>query len=110
MAELADEVEGGTKDLAELLGERVISFAYPYGYYDETVHGWVRRVFSLAVTVDEGLNGVETDLCLIRRALARPGETQLELAGRVRFGHNPRFPLRRDIARAKWRIYERAGG
>ena len=39
-----------------LLGHPIVSFAYPYGDYDDSVRDLVRGEFDLAFSVQEGLN------------------------------------------------------
>ena len=57
-AALDAEVRGSAEDLAELLGVRPLSFAYPYGDYTARVSAAVRSVFALALTcVSPNLGG-----------------------------------------------------
>jgi peptidoglycan/xylan/chitin deacetylase (PgdA/CDA1 family) len=51
-AELADEIDGSRRDLAERLGVRASSFAYPYGDVSEFVVARTTPSFELACTTD----------------------------------------------------------
>jgi GT2 family glycosyltransferase/peptidoglycan/xylan/chitin deacetylase (PgdA/CDA1 family) len=92
--ELAQEVEGCAQDLSATLGTRVVSFAYPYGSYNEEVRKCVQQSFDLAFTCDGGLNYLCTDLYRLRRTDVLPDESLFEFACRVRWGWNPILRLR----------------
>jgi peptidoglycan/xylan/chitin deacetylase (PgdA/CDA1 family) len=102
-AELADEVGGSADELQEILGERVVSFAYPYGFYSDTVRREVERHFDLAFTTDRGLNNLSTDLHALRRTMVQPGDSLLDLECRLLFGWDPYERLRARI-RARTRM------
>ena len=85
-AELSGEVVGSKNDLSALLGHPVISFAYPYGDYDDATHDLVRSEFDLAFSVEEGLNNLSDDLHLLRRAYIAPDCSLIEFALSVRRG------------------------
>jgi glycosyltransferase involved in cell wall biosynthesis/peptidoglycan/xylan/chitin deacetylase (PgdA/CDA1 family) len=91
-ADLTDEVVGSAKDLASILGSRVISFAYPYGFHNQAVDDCVRGAFDLAFIADdwdEGLNDLQTDPHLLRRTMVQTKDSLLALELRARFGHYP---------------------
>ena len=96
-AALEEEVTGSGRDLASILGTLPLSFAYPYGGYNETVRRSVAKAFELAVTCDEGVNGLGTEPLLIRRATVQPADTLLNFALRVGFGYNPIERLRARV-------------
>lgn len=87
--EVADEVAGSQEDLASILGASVVSFAYPYGCYNEVVRECVRSHFDMAFTAKGGVNTLRTDLHLLRRTMVLPGDGALNLAFRVRVGWSP---------------------
>ncbi len=87
-AALEEEVAGSAKELADILGAPVASFAYPRGRQNEKVLATVRSAFELAFTTDEGLNDLTSDLHLLRRTAVSPGEWDWGLACRLRFGRN----------------------
>lgn len=107
--ELKEEIAGSGKDLASILGAMVISFAYPNGSYDKAVQNYVREAFPLAFTVEEGLNDLRTDPCLLRRTMVQPGDSLIDLACRVRLGWSPILHLRSSIARVRHRLQGRNG-
>jgi peptidoglycan/xylan/chitin deacetylase (PgdA/CDA1 family) len=85
-AELEAEVVGSKRDLSRLLGYPIVSFAYPYGYYNDAVLNLVRAEFELAFSVEEGLNYLTGDPHLIRRAYVAPSDPTLAIAWIVRRG------------------------
>jgi peptidoglycan/xylan/chitin deacetylase (PgdA/CDA1 family) len=93
-AALEEEVEGSGRDLADILGTMPLSFAYPYGRYNETVRRSAAKAFQLAVTCEEGLNGLGTELLLLRRTKVEPGDSLLDFALRVGLGYSSLVRLR----------------
>ena len=98
-AELETEVVGSADDLARILGQRPVSFAYPYGEYDEKVMQLVQRTYGIAFTVQEGLNDLGTGLHLQRRSMVLPHDSPLDLEYRLRFGGDLRSALKRRLHR-----------
>jgi glycosyltransferase involved in cell wall biosynthesis/peptidoglycan/xylan/chitin deacetylase (PgdA/CDA1 family) len=96
-AELADEVGGSADELQDVLGERVTSFAYPFGFYNDTVRREVERHFDLAFTTDRGLNHLSTDVHALRRTMVQPTDSLLDLECRLLFGWDPYERLRARI-------------
>jgi peptidoglycan/xylan/chitin deacetylase (PgdA/CDA1 family) len=92
-----EEVTGSGMELAELLGDKVVSFAYPYGLYDDAALVAAREAFGLAFGCEEGLNTVNTDPFRMKRTMVLPGDSQLAFAWRVRRGFNPLLRLRRRL-------------
>jgi peptidoglycan/xylan/chitin deacetylase (PgdA/CDA1 family) len=67
-AGIREEVAGSRKDLEEMLGLPVTSFAYPYGIFNEDSVAAVRKAgFTVACTTRPGWLGSERDLFLVRR-------------------------------------------
>ena len=90
--ELSEEVVGSGKDLESILGSRVVSFAYPYGFHNEAVDDCVRRAFDLAFTVDPqipGMNYLATDPHLLQRTMIQVGDSVVDVQCRARWGHSP---------------------
>jgi peptidoglycan/xylan/chitin deacetylase (PgdA/CDA1 family) len=85
---LADEVMGSKKDLIDA-SLSPVSFAYPYGCFDERVRTAVEGKFPLAFTCEEGLNDLSTDPLLLRRTMVQPGDTLLDIEFRAALGKNP---------------------
>lgn len=102
---VADEVAGSQEDLASA-GFMSISFAYPYGNFDDRVRESVNEIFQLAFTCEEGLNDLGTDPLLLKRTMVQPGDTLLDIEFRAAFGKNPldrvrsRLRLRMRFAKA----------
>jgi peptidoglycan/xylan/chitin deacetylase (PgdA/CDA1 family)/glycosyltransferase involved in cell wall biosynthesis len=95
--QLTEEVMGSKDDLANLLGTRVASFVYPYGFYSQAVYDCVRGAFDLALIADdhqEGLNYLLTDPYLLRRTMVQTNDSWLDLECRARWGYNPLLNLR----------------
>ena len=103
-AALVEEVAGSGQDLAGIVGTRVVSFAYPYGFHNEPVLNCVRGAFDLAFGTDEGLNDIATDPYLLLRTMVQPTDSWMDLRWRVRLGWNPLQRLRTRIARARGRL------
>jgi len=101
--EMAEEIEGSARDLAEILGGGAVSFAYPYGAVTKTVRECVQRTFALAVTCEEGLNDIDTDPYLVRRTMVQPGDSLVDLEFRARWGRSPLQNLRERL-RARSRV------
>lgn len=92
--QLAEEIDGSAKDLGTVVGSRIVSFAYPYGPYNECVVDHVRSSFDLAFTCDQGLNYLQTDPVLLRRSMIHPGDLLIDFACRVRLGWSPVTAIR----------------
>jgi peptidoglycan/xylan/chitin deacetylase (PgdA/CDA1 family) len=61
-----------------------VSFAYPYGYYSESIARKARSAgYSCALTTDAGSNSIDTDLFRLRRAVVRRYDTIDIFAARV---------------------------
>ena len=94
---VAEEVIGSRNDLANLLGSRVASFAYPYGFHNQAVVDCVREAFDLAFIADdqnEGLNYLATNPHLLLRTMVQTDDSWLDLECRARWGYNPILNLR----------------
>jgi peptidoglycan/xylan/chitin deacetylase (PgdA/CDA1 family) len=98
---LLDEVAGSSDDLSAISGTRPRSFAFPYGRYDQNAVDKVRDHYAMAFTVDEGLNGLATDLHSLRRTMVQPRESLFEFGLRVRFGRNPLIGIRLTLSYIK---------
>jgi peptidoglycan/xylan/chitin deacetylase (PgdA/CDA1 family)/glycosyltransferase involved in cell wall biosynthesis len=85
-AELSAEVVGSKIDLSALLDHLIVSFAYPYGDYNDAVRDLVRDEFDLAFNVEEGLNYLSGDRHLLKRAYIGPTDLIVDLALSVRLG------------------------
>jgi peptidoglycan/xylan/chitin deacetylase (PgdA/CDA1 family) len=103
--ELSNELVGSGKDLESIVGKRVVSFAYPYGFHNQTVDDCVRGAFDLAFIADdlnEGLNYLRTDPHQLLRTMVQSNDSLLALECRARWGYYPFLdlfgPLRVRIA------------
>jgi peptidoglycan/xylan/chitin deacetylase (PgdA/CDA1 family) len=97
---LREEVVGSGKDLESILGSRVASFAYPYGFHNQAVDDCVRAVFDLAFIVDpkvEGINFLGTDPHLLRRTLVPATDSVVDIECRARWGYSPIERLRNRL-------------
>jgi peptidoglycan/xylan/chitin deacetylase (PgdA/CDA1 family) len=75
------EILDSKRDLEQMLGTNVASFAYPYGAYDASARDVVREAgFSGACTVDIGANVPSTDSFELRRLEIRGGYSLLRFA------------------------------
>ncbi len=85
-ADLSAEVVGSRNDLSALLSHPVVSFAYPYGDYNDAVRDLVRGEFDLSFSIQEGLNYLSGDRHLLKRAYIGPFDSIVEFALSVRRG------------------------
>jgi peptidoglycan/xylan/chitin deacetylase (PgdA/CDA1 family) len=100
-AELVSETAHSRDQLNVITGSRTRSFAFPYGHYDGSALKAVQDNFDLAFTVEEGLNGLGTNLHLLRRTMVLPRDTLFEFGMRLCFGKNPMIGIRRALSRIK---------
>jgi peptidoglycan/xylan/chitin deacetylase (PgdA/CDA1 family)/GT2 family glycosyltransferase len=100
-AQLRAEVEGSADDLARIVGRRPCSFAYPHGTYNAAVRDRVARSYDIGLSRDGGLNGLATDLHVMRRVAVQPADGRFAFACRVRLGLPPLRPgrARADVER-----------
>jgi peptidoglycan/xylan/chitin deacetylase (PgdA/CDA1 family)/glycosyltransferase involved in cell wall biosynthesis len=84
--QLRDEISGSGEDLASITGERVTSFAYPYGFVSYAASKLASSCFPLSFSVQEGMNTMRTEKYILCRTMVQPGETGFDLFWRVRFG------------------------
>ena len=107
-SEIESEVKGSARDLEQLLARPVVSFAYPYGDYDDLVLRHVASAFDLAFTTDKGLNTLGTDLHLLRRTMVQANDSLVDLESRLRVGWSPYERLRARV-RLRTRLKRAAG-
>lgn len=86
---LGEEIAGSADDLEKITGIRPVSFAYPYGLYNEAVREVVSSAFDLAVTCDSGINELVTDPYRLRRSEVASTDSWTEYKWRVRLGWLP---------------------
>jgi GT2 family glycosyltransferase/peptidoglycan/xylan/chitin deacetylase (PgdA/CDA1 family) len=96
-----EEVVGSKEDLEEI-GLKPLSFAYPFGRFNDQVRCAAQRVFSVAFTCEEGVNDLRTDLLLLKRAIVSPRDTILDVEFKLALGRNPL-----DFLRSRLRIRSR---
>ena len=85
-AKIEDEVSGSKKDIEDMFGLPVTSFAYPYGLFNDACVEAVRRAgFKVACTTRTGWFGSETDLMRVRRVAVFPYDSLSVFARKVAF-------------------------
>jgi peptidoglycan/xylan/chitin deacetylase (PgdA/CDA1 family) len=107
-SDVTAEMQDSRERLAQLVGEPIASFAYPYGYYDDSVLQCVKEVFPVAFTCDAGLNDLRTDLTRLKRAEMVPYYSFLDPFFQVRMGYNPIIVFRRTVGRLRRQAMTRA--
>ena len=85
---LDDEIAGNREDLEKIIDAPVVAFAYPYGNHNPEVRKATGRSFRLAFTTEDGMNTLGTDLLRLHRTMVKPGQSMVDFASRVRFGHS----------------------
>jgi glycosyltransferase involved in cell wall biosynthesis/peptidoglycan/xylan/chitin deacetylase (PgdA/CDA1 family) len=102
--DVSAEVVGSKNDLSALIGSPVISFAYPYGAYNDAIRELVQREFDLAFGVDEGMNYLRSDPHHLRRVHIGPTASFLEFALCVRRGKIKKFRALRNRLAVRTRL------
>lgn len=92
--QLEEEVLRSKLELEKILARRIISFAYPFGAYNESVRGVVSKSFELAFTSNRGVNKKLTDRYQLRRTAPYRTDADLEMWFRVHIGWTPADRLR----------------
>ena len=90
--QLEEEIAGSACDMASLLGSRVASFAYPYGFYNQEALDCVRQTFDLAFGVNPtlaGINCLGTDPHMLRRTMVQSTDSGFDVEWRARIGFSP---------------------
>lgn len=103
--QLSEEVLGSRDDLERLLGTRPLSFAYPYGRYNDLVRNCASRAFDLAFSCDLGLNSLTTEPDLLKRSVVSPSDSLVDFECRLHLGRSPIERLRARI-RLRTRLIE----
>ena len=91
---------GSRNDLESLLGSRVVSFAYPFGFKSDAVVESARGAFDLAVGIDPdepGLNYMFTDPLQLQRTMVQTNDSVIDIECRVRWGYSPIQRLRAQL-------------
>lgn len=83
--ELAHDISSSRDELARLVGDPIVSFAYPYGLHNETVRRIVSQTFRLAFSIQEGVLTPHTDPMLCCRVEIGPSYSLLRVSLSLRF-------------------------
>jgi peptidoglycan/xylan/chitin deacetylase (PgdA/CDA1 family) len=97
---LEDEVLGSKADLEHLLGHRVVSFAYPFGFHNPAVVECARSEYDLAFGIapqERGINHLLTDPLLLRRSMVQRTDSALDVAHRAAWGYSPMQSFRAHL-------------
>lgn len=107
---IGDEVARSRRELSDLLGTPVRSFAYPHGYHDRRVRDAVVRAgYDSACAVREALSSAADDtLALARVTLLHDVEVD-DLAAVLDGRHHPVAPFAEPMRTKAWRVARRAG-
>ena len=88
-AEIKEEVAGSKKDLEDMLGVQITSFAYPYGLFNDECVETVRKAgFTIACTTRTGWFGSEPDLLRVRRVSVFYEDNLSVFARKIAFADN----------------------
>ncbi|MBI5469663.1 MAG: polysaccharide deacetylase family protein [Deltaproteobacteria bacterium] len=86
---IADEVTGSKKDLEDILGSEVTSFAYPYGLLNEDCVKAVKDAgFKAACTTRTGWFGSDPDMLRVRRVAVFSDDSLSTFARKLVFADN----------------------
>ena len=100
--ELKEELTRSKSALEEIIGKKILSFAYPFGAYNDSVRKAVSAVFDLAFTTRRGLNKQNTDLYELCRTAPQSSDTDLEMWLRMTIGWTPADRFRNLRKRFHW--------
>ena len=92
--QLEEEVLRSKQELETTLDRRIVSFAYPFGAYNESVRDVVSKSFELAFTSNRGVNKKLTDRYQLRRTAPYRTDAGFEMWFRVHIGWTPADRLR----------------
>jgi glycosyltransferase involved in cell wall biosynthesis len=104
LADCRAEIIGSKNDLADLLGSPIVSFAYPFGEYNDAVHDIVREQFGLGLSTHQGMNYLRTDPHLLRRAYISPNDGLIGFLINVWWGGQERINSWRVKLRVRTRF------
>jgi peptidoglycan/xylan/chitin deacetylase (PgdA/CDA1 family) len=99
--QLEEEIVRSKLELERILARQIISFAYPFGAYNESVRDVVSKSFELAFTSNRGVNKKLTDRYQLRRTAPYRTDADLEMWFRVHIGWTPADRLRNLRTRLK---------
>jgi peptidoglycan/xylan/chitin deacetylase (PgdA/CDA1 family) len=103
-----EEVQRSTTVLADKLGERARSFAYPHGYSSGRVRALVREAgYECACGVGNAFSHPGDDLYRLSRLLVRATTTPGQVSAWIR-GEGAPLGGRERVATRGWRLYRRA--
>jgi peptidoglycan/xylan/chitin deacetylase (PgdA/CDA1 family) len=86
-SQLTREVEDSKKEIEYRIGRPVLSFAYPYGFFDARVKEAVAEAgYQAACTTDSGFNGREEDPHALRRLEIRGTDSLRQFRRKLTFG------------------------
>jgi peptidoglycan/xylan/chitin deacetylase (PgdA/CDA1 family)/GT2 family glycosyltransferase len=94
LGEATEEVLASARELHQLVGERVVSFAYPFGHFNPDIRKLVQETFEVGFSVEEGLNWLRTDLSALRRLFISSNTWFLDFVFRVQLGWSPIMSVR----------------
>jgi len=101
ISEAEVEMTGSKNDLAQLTGQNVTAFAYPYGRFNPALQSIAASNYSVAFTVEEGLNDSSTPLTALHRTMVQHKDSVVDVLLRARYGKSVLQRIRQTvIARA----------
>jgi peptidoglycan/xylan/chitin deacetylase (PgdA/CDA1 family) len=92
------EIAGSKSDLAAMTLSEVTTFAYPYGKHDRQVEEMVAANYSVAFSIDEGINDASTPLLKLNRTMVQHKDTVVDVLLRARYGKSVLQKMRQTIA------------
>ena len=84
-SELAHDISSSRDELARIVGDPIVSFAYPWGRHNETIRRVVSQTFPLAFSIQEGVVTPNTDPMLCCRVEVGPNYSPLRVSLWLRF-------------------------
>lgn len=96
-AELEHELLQSRDELAAVVGEKVHSFVYPFGEYNQRVAARTSEHYALAFTLNVGLNSIATPRHELRRLIISKDDSCIDLWFCTKFGRSPLRTLRKML-------------
>lgn len=102
-ARAASEIAGSKRMLEERIGHQVEAFCYPAGLFGDRERRLVRESgFQVAVGMEPGANGPDSDRLSLRRIGIGPRDRLLDFRAKLTGGHDDPPPLRSTYRRLRF--------
>jgi len=91
------EITGSKDDLAAMTGQEITAFAYPFGRHNTQLESIVASSYTVAFTVEEGINDSSTPLTALNRTMVQHKDTVVDVLLRTRYGKSVLQNIRQSL-------------